>query len=125
MSEKLLECPFENVEKDCGHKPYKYKADNGWYYVKCTCGAMGPMSPRDLETESWNTRTEPEAKEPETEFVTFIKEYERLFHATPLHTPLLYGDTKEENKLILFLGEAKLKCINLLIQLRGAVKNYH
>jgi hypothetical protein len=51
----LLACPFEQVEKDCGHHPYVIK-DDGQYYVQCTCGARGPMSPRMLEVEGWNTR---------------------------------------------------------------------
>jgi len=52
---QLLECPFKNVEKEAGHNPYVIKSD-GWYYVQCTCGARGPMAPRELEVTGWNNR---------------------------------------------------------------------
>jgi len=47
-------CPFKEVEKDCGHKPYTLAIDKLWH-VQCTCGARGPISPTaDYAIDSWN-----------------------------------------------------------------------
>ena len=53
---ELKPCPFEKVEKELGHKPYTLDIGGLWY-IQCTCGARGPISPtEDYAINTWNTR---------------------------------------------------------------------
>ncbi len=50
-------CPFRAVEKEMGHEQYTIKIDGLWF-MQCSCGARGPMSPTEnYSVTTWNTRS--------------------------------------------------------------------